>query len=80
MLELCMVLGDVAEGVMSARQELVPMSVLVEMVPSDDLVEEIIHAIVIDAYGRPAFSVPDNQRRAVMEFRSEIEHACYSAL
>lgn len=79
---VCPTLGLLAESVMEARQEQVPMSELLDLLTagsSDPIVLGLTRAIIMDAYSRPGFGSPANQQRAIAAFRVDVEFACYEA-
>lgn len=70
----CLVLSEIAGMVMLNRQNGTSMSKLMQIADGNALFEEII----ILAYDEPRFSTDSNKRNAVLDFRNEVEHACYS--
>jgi hypothetical protein len=71
----CTVIGDLAEAIMTNRQLGIPMSRMMEINGADDLAR----LMVMEAYKEPRYSSDEYQRRAVQDFRNEIEVACYQA-
>lgn len=79
---VCPTLGLLAESVMEARQEQVPMSHLLDLMAagsSDPIALGLTRAIIMDAYSQPGFLVPANQQRSIAAFRVDVEFACYEA-
>lgn len=74
----CVEFGDLAENIMTARQNNLPMSQL--MAIADDAGPEgaeLMRAVVIYAYQQPIFSTDRFKREAIATFRNEAELACY---
>jgi len=65
--------GELAQVVMEARQERVPMSDVM------DAVGEGVDEMVIMAYDHPAYSTREYQLKAEQEFANEIMKMCYRA-
>ncbi len=70
----CTLLGETAEIIMIRRQEKVPMSMM--MAVSD---HPVLQRMVRAAYDVPAFSTDRIKQATVMDFRNEVEAACYEA-
>ena len=78
---ICPTTGKLAQTVMKNRQNGVPMSTHVaNILPKEEAARAIVMGIITAAYEVPRFSTPANQRRAVEDFRNEMEVACFRAL
>lgn len=76
--ENCAQFGQLAESIMTARQNNVPMSRLMEI--ANDASPDgaaMMRAIVVYAYQQPIFLTDDFRREAIATFRNEAELACY---
>lgn len=81
--EICIAVGDLAESIMTARQNGTAMSDLMVALSGSGAAEEYVNlsrTMVRDAYAIPRMHVPENQRRKVQDFRAGIESECYSAI
>ena len=72
----CQDAGDLAEAVMTARQNGAPISQLMEIANG----QEIIVKMVLMAYGEPRYSTDQFQSLAIEDFRNLWEVGCYQAL
>ena len=72
----CQDAGDLAEAVMTARQNGAPISQLMEIASG----QEIIVKMVLMAYGEPRYSTDQFQSRAIEDFRNLWEVGCYQAM
>ena len=72
----CQDAGDLAEAVMTARQNGAPISQLMEIANG----QEIIVKMVLMAYGEPRYSTDEFQSRAIEDFRNLWEVGCYQAM
>lgn len=72
----CQDAGDLAEAVMTARQNGAPISQLMEIANG----QEIIVQMVLMAYGEPRYSTDQFQSRAIEDFRNLWEVGCYQAM
>lgn len=77
----CPSLGDAAAAIMTSRQNEIPMSNVMKTVLSaiPDESAPVFRSIIMMAYDQPSYRTPDNRKRAIDEFRNEIENACYKA-
>lgn len=74
--ENCAVLADLAEVIMESRQIGVPLGEALALAGGNELIE----AVVMSAWERPRFSVPENQQREAEEFRDNWHLACLQSL
>ena len=72
----CQDAGDLAEAVMTARQNGAPISQLMEIANG----QEVIVQMVLMAYGEPRYSTDEFRSRAVEDFRNLWEVGCYQAM
>lgn len=75
----CHAIGELASTIMTHRQNGLPASVMIRAVSEHDG-NELATAMILQAYGQPRMSHPDNQRRSIQDFRNGMEVACYDAL
>ena len=83
----CQNIGELASNVMTMRQMDVPMTKVMAIInthASDASVDQnsvsFARNLVIKAYERPSFSTEQYVQKAVIDFRNEVEVACYRAL
>lgn len=83
--EFCAGLGDLAETIMGAHQDGIPMSDLIRILTEVESEEEefdtapAIRRMIRLAYAEPPMRTPENARRQRAEFRTGVELACYDA-
>ena len=79
--DVCAVMGDIAQNIMTARQNERPMSDVMQVMKHDTepAVHPVIRALIIDAYRQPGYSTEENQKNAIDSFRNAAELACYTA-
>ena len=75
-IERCMVAGELATSIMSARQSGTPIANLIEIADG----QEGVIALILIAYGQPRYGSQEHQQRAAEEFGSEVVVACMSGL
>ena len=72
----CETLGELAATLMEVRQKNdVPMSAMMD---ADGRADPLWQQMVREAWGVSAYSRPENQKRAIMDFRSKWERWCYN--
>lgn len=76
---LCASLGEVAEVTMQARQMEVPVSKVLSNIPKDGDPDGFLRKVILDAYSKPAYSIPENQQEAISQFRNHWELQCFTA-
>jgi hypothetical protein len=78
----CEGFGQLAEELMIARQMGVPMSRVMEVAEAGwgDEDVDLLRQMVVMAYEVPRYATDEYQRRAVADYRNEVELACYQAL
>jgi len=78
---LCKNMGEFAELVMTARQNEMPLSKMLELLASvkNNLPESTaaMRSIVLEAYNEHSYSTKEVQNRVIMEFRNRIETKCH---
>jgi hypothetical protein len=80
-LEACAMIGELAEAIMDGRQSGMAMSTMMGIVPAkEDPARDLIAALIAEAYDSPRFGTPQNQRRAVQDFRNNVEAQCFKAV
>lgn len=76
----CAALGDMAGAMMQARQSGTSLSEALSIVRSvaadDPATAALAEAVVLEAWSAPRMSSPENQRRAVEEFRDTWHLVC----
>jgi hypothetical protein len=90
----CSGIGDLAESVMTHRQDNVPLSVVMEatdataeqMIAQGNNPDEVyaladlMKTLAVAAYEMTRFSTPARQRETIRDFRNDAEVECYIAL
>lgn len=77
---MCEMMGNIAEVAMSARQHGQTMSAMMKkMKDPNDPGNDLIVQMIIAAYEQPVFNTPDNQQKAIVGFRNDMELICYKA-
>lgn len=77
----CAAAGKAGASIMQARQNGVPLNLLLDALPkaskpSEEAVVKLIRVFVIVAYARPRFELPENRQLAVTEFSNTVQIAC----
>lgn len=75
--DICRAMGDMAEGIMDARQTGVPMSDVMGLPGAPGPMADLWRATTIAAYDTPRYHTDRSQTRAVEDFRNEVEVRCY---
>ncbi len=77
--ELCTNLGELADVVMTKRQEGMRMSDMMKLMSAQTSEEDATRhrAIVAAAYNYPQMMVAENRAQFVIEFRNDTEAACF---
>ena len=75
---LCASFGDVAEVVMQARQMEIPLSEILANIEEGGDPNGLIRKVILDAYAKPAYSIPENQQEAAAQFRNHWELQCFT--
>ena len=71
----CSQIGEVAESIMTSRQNEMPISELMEL--ADKLKTPSLKPLIIEAYKSPAYRAAGNKKNAIKKFRNQFELACY---
>ncbi|AUR95628.1 hypothetical protein NVP1210O_06 [Vibrio phage 1.210.O._10N.222.52.C2] len=71
----CDAIGQVAESIMMARQAEQPISKVMALVDGHGM--SAVKPLVIEAYKRSSYSTESYQKKAIAEFRNDIELICY---
>jgi len=77
--EVCSLLGDLAEKIMVIRQGGMPPGLVLSTLVKDDnseTVNQIIVSLVKTAYAQPRYTTEIFQTRSVADFRSDAETTC----
>lgn len=78
--ELCESFGELAETFMESRQIGIPMSQMMLILPQVDAeVLEMAALMIKMAYSQPMLSYAENQKKAIVRFRDQIEVACFAS-
>ena len=75
--EFCAALGETAEGIMTVRQNGVPMSKLMELIPEDTVITEVVREITLLAFEQPLMHSDEYKLSLAREFGSSVEVLCY---
>lgn len=81
--EICKVVGDMAESVMTQRQDGAKMSDMLriygeELAAVPEAVDHITKLTLL-AFEQPLFSTEESKREAVIEFRNQSELTCFKS-
>jgi hypothetical protein len=77
--DYCGQIGDLAETVMTVRQNGAEMSGLMNIMLKEEATKVIGKQMVIDAYETPRYNMLENQKREVSEFKNEWYLLCIKA-
>jgi len=72
----CALVGEIAGQTLEAYTVGVPMSDMIEIADGD----ELLVAIIMDAYDEPRYSAPEVVASANFEFRNKWEHDCFQTI
>jgi hypothetical protein len=76
----CLLIGQLAKGIMTARQSGTPMSKVINLLGGEaSTINDLARQLIIDAYEQPRFSGDKYQQRAITEFENEAMVMCYKA-
>lgn len=79
-MELCAALGTMAENIMIARQNDVPISVSLGITNNvEEPYKSLATSVILDAYRSPGYSSQEMQDRAAKAFRNRWEVRCVEA-
>tara|TARA_Y100000768_G_C23933923_1_gene661608 strand:+ start:464 stop:784 length:321 start_codon:yes stop_codon:yes gene_type:complete len=79
-MNLCSSFRDMAETIMTNRQNNLSMSGMMEIaMEQDDSVKDIAMTIIVEAFEQPAYSSESNKQNAVAEFSNNVYLECYKA-
>lgn len=77
--ERCQAYGKLAAEIMRGRQNDTVMSSAMAPVQEDTAADQLVRALIIEAYKRQKFLSDENKETAVVDFRNETELACYTS-
>ena len=75
--EFCAALGETAEGIMMVRQNGAQMSKVLELIPEDTVITEVVREITLLAFEQPLMHSDDYKLSLAREFGSSVEVLCY---
>lgn len=75
-MEICSSYEDLAENIMSARQNGVGMSEMMAIADGDS----VAIAMVTDAFNQPSYSTDSVQQSVIRDFADEVASECYRVL
>jgi hypothetical protein len=83
--DFCTNMGSIARTIMKARQHDIAMSKMMAFINTNKsfqnrIIQTASKKMLIEAYGRPDFSVEENQLEAIQSFGNEVEHSCYKEM
>lgn len=76
----CKLLGNLAETIMTKRQEGVDLTTMLNIAESQGTSEEVANVsrkLVIAAYDSPEYSTQEYKERAIRKFKTEVMIECY---
>lgn len=80
--QICGKLGDLAEKVMTLRQQDKPMSLVMSEVAgkvTNEAMNKVVRTMIVEAYKKPSWGTAENKTRASAEFRNDNEVLCFEA-
>lgn len=72
----CEKVAELAEMIMNARQEGVPMVAMMKNSSPGEGASDLSRMLIVAAYEKPGFSTKENRRRAVVEFQNDVYLQC----
>lgn len=81
--DLCMSLETVTVAILKAKNEGMPMSVVMDLAGKSSEnkdVRRLMQALVMDAYNLPAMMSEEGKRRQAIQFMHKVASACYQML
>lgn len=79
--EMCAALGTMAEKIMTARQNEVPLSISLSITEGvEEPFKTLATSVILDAYRLPGYESLSLQRQAVKNFRNRWEVRCIESL
>lgn len=78
--DVCPTLGGLAESIMRNRQDGVPLSRMMQILPPDDGSDPVLpvaRMMVVNAFEQPRYQTERHQWREIQDFRAEWELICY---
>lgn len=72
----CVVLSELAAQIMQNRQGGVPLSDMMRIAGDN----EMVRAMVLEAYNQPRFNTSSYQLEAIQDFSDSIAFICYNAM
>lgn len=78
--EFCIELYRNAKGIMTARQDGVPVTVIMGLMKDKPVIYKLLSPFVIEAYSKPIYSVRDNKQQAITEFGNKAYLTCHKAM
>ena len=78
----CADMGNLAESIMVARQNGIPISQLVVIIDAAEDspgANRLYRSIVLEAYERPRFMSASSRTRSIEDFRNDIETFCFAS-
>ncbi|MEM9967584.1 MAG: hypothetical protein AAF755_05730 [Pseudomonadota bacterium] len=74
---ICEQAGNIAEVIMMARQEGVPLSQVVKIAKESFNEEKAVVDMAVLAYEQPRYSSAAVKQQTIQDFRNNVELACY---
>jgi hypothetical protein len=79
--QVCVSMSDLAETVMTLRQNGVPMTNAMGLAQgADAAIRDFVVRLVSNAYEVPQFSVEENKQREIMKFQNQVALECNKAI
>lgn len=72
----CEKVAELAEMIMSARQEGVPMVSMMKNSGAGEGASDLSRMLIVGAYEKPGFSTKENRARAVVDFQNDVYLQC----
>ncbi|NLS13019.1 hypothetical protein HGP28_08975 [Vibrio sp. SM6] len=77
--DVCRELGDLSVKIMTARQNGIPLSTMLEALNDDTAVANHMKQVIIEAYKQPRYSTDEMRARTIEDFRNDVELECFQA-
>lgn len=80
--QICKMLGDLADKVMTLRQQDKAMSTVMTEVAgpvTDASMNKVVRSMIVEAYKQPSWRTSENKLQASAEFRNKNEVMCFEA-
>lgn len=74
---ICKTLGEIAEAVMTGRQNGVPLSMMMESPRTTEMADNLTEIVIMNAFQATRAETPQQRVLVTQEFRASVELTCY---